>query len=1222
MDGDVSLVARLDKIRSQPKLENQKQTAVVLRAIDEILLDQKSEQTPTAYLAALLSLLPKSSSNRQVEGAIVYLLDLVTSHVPAAVLRSKFSQIVSALTTALSRQDADAPLLRAGIGCLESLLLAQDVAAWAQPQSPESPRGAVAALLTLALDHRPKVRKRALDALKQILTNPPPSPSLDHPAADLAAETALRSLQAHAAQGQSEPSLMHSLQLVKTIAAAERGWPSRKLDALCELLFNISRGSSEYLTMTAFEIFETIFASFADELSSAKLPKLLSSIRDLQPSQTDSQLLPPWLAVLSRAYDVSAQVEPAETFDQLPDIFSTVANFLLSSHHNIRISAAECLKGLLSTCIPDTIILEPSIMDEKTCEKIVKKLNDLLHIKFQSAWMEVFDILSAAFAVFRWRSTPMMNNIVKTVGAFRSNDAFAGKKEADAVIGAAVHAMGPESVLALLPLNLDKPVKGQPGRAWLLPIMRDSVSNTHLNHFRTDLVPLSQVMFQRVLDRKGEKTMDTKVFETVVNQIWACLPGYCQLPLDLQTAFDQSFAETLSNVLYQQPHLRTDVCKALQSLIETNRAISELETDGDLIQQGRLTRIEASANIQHLASFSSNLLAVLFNVYSQTLPQNRGNLLQCINAFLSITSAVELMETFERVANLLDSSLVEQTPQTQASKQKDKTSKMPPTSHTLMDLVITMSTYLPRESFAALFTMAANVVQKKDDPQLQKKAYKLIPRLSESEAGRQAIQERNTELQFLLLYAAKALSPPAKRDRLVSIAELVPTLPRTDLHFIPAVIPEVVMCVKEVNEKARLAAFELLVLMGQKMLEGGTVVNTNVPDMPANAPSVEASLEEYFTMISAGLAGPTPHRTSATITAMTRLLFEFREQLSDATISELVQTMDLFLTSPDREIVRSVLGFVKVCVISLPTAIVEPRLQSLVPNLVAWSHEHKQHFKAKVKHILERMIRRFGAQLIEQLTPEADRKLIVNIRKTRERRKRKQQAGEDGEEDETSHKPGKFESEYDQAIYGSDSDDSELSEDEAATRLLSKDSKKKKKSGNQQYIVEDEDEPLDLLDRKAMAHVSSTKPLPAKKARTSIKPAKNDIDGKLIFNDDSDNDVMAFDDDGMLNGAEPGDGTLEGGINAYIDALKGQDAPQRGHRGKLKFKQKAGRGTDEMDIDVEDLKAARHNANASPGRQRNKQHAQRKGLGVEKQRGASLSSGVRKVQSRAGHRRR
>ena len=40
---------------------------------------------------------------------------------------------------------------------------------------------------------------------------------------------------------------------------------------------------------------------------------------------------------------------------------------------------------------------------------------------------------------------------------------------------------------------------------------------------------------------------------------------------------------------------------------------------------------------------------------------------------------------------------------------------------------------------------------------------------------------------------------------------------------------------------------------------------------PANA-----SINEYMTMVAGGLAGATPHMISATVTAISRLVFEFK----------------------------------------------------------------------------------------------------------------------------------------------------------------------------------------------------------------------------------------------------------------------------------------------------------------------------------------------------------
>lgn len=261
------------------------QAAVVLSAVEETLGEQgTSEFTPTAYFAALLALLPQSISQTNIldstiASPILYLLDIITPFCPSPLLQSKFNQIVVHLAPAFTNPDAGAPLLKAGIGCLESLLLSQDGTAWAVPQKDVSPRRALAGLLNLGVDDRPKVRKRAQEAITKVLKNPPPSPSLNHPAAEMCAVTVLRSVVDLAAagttssKGQHDPRLIHAIQLMH--AVSKGGWPSTKIESLVEALLNISRSNNEFLTMAVFDVFETIFKDGLTEIKSAKLSRVI-----------------------------------------------------------------------------------------------------------------------------------------------------------------------------------------------------------------------------------------------------------------------------------------------------------------------------------------------------------------------------------------------------------------------------------------------------------------------------------------------------------------------------------------------------------------------------------------------------------------------------------------------------------------------------------------------------------------------------------------------------------------------------------------------------------------------------------------------------------------------------------------------------------------------------------------------------------------------------------
>lgn len=502
-----------------------------------------------------------------------------------------------------------------------------------------------------------------------------------------------------------------------------------------------------------------------------------------------------------------------------------------------------------------------------------------------------------------------------------------------------------------------------------------------------------------------------------------------------------------------------------------------------------------------------------------------------------------------------------------------------------MDIVVSIAAYLPRESLSSLFNVASIIISRQHEPHLQKQAYKLIPRLSQSPTGKIALQVRNYDLRHMILQNAEQVQAPARKDRLNAISVIVDALPPADLYFIPCILPEVILRTKETNERARDSAFHLIVQMGEKMRNGGTIDSNKVTNFTTStrtedsAQLVPASIQEYFTILSTGLAGTTPHMISATITAIARAFFHFHASLLSPITGDLLDTLDLFLGSPTREIVRSVLGFVKVYIVVLSAELLRPRLESLIPALVNWSHEHKGNFKTKVKNILERLIRRFGAEVVERCCPQADRKLITNIRKTRERRKRGKTAAQDSTErgDDANPENGvtpshaRFENEFDKAIYGSDASDSsdadiDTEDEEPQTRRKGTDRQGGKK--NETYIHESASDPLDLLDRKSLANVSTTKPLKRPiKTKISTK-SKTDHDGRLVINEDADRDSdadMAGEDTEPKNSGEgmdidqAGSGSkdqqvdLQQGINAYVDAIRGRDSAQRGRGGKLKF---------------------------------------------------------------------
>jgi ribosomal RNA-processing protein 12 len=128
--------------------------------------------------------------------------------------------------------------------------------------------------------------------------------------------------------------------------------------------------------------------------------------------------------------------------------------------------------------------------------------------------------------------------------------------------------------------------------------------------------------------------------------------------------------------------------------------------------------------------------------------------------------------------------------------------------------------------------------------------------------------------------------------------------------------------------------------------------------------------------------------------------------LSEEIQTDVIATVYPLVAARNREIVKSVLGFVKLTIHSLSPEVVQPHLETLVPALMACLSTHKHHFKVQIRHVFERLMRKFGADEIIQYARAAEDadegglKMLSNIYKRKERAaKKRREAAEKGEEE-------------------------------------------------------------------------------------------------------------------------------------------------------------------------------------------------------------------------------
>lgn len=201
------------------------------------------------------------------------------------------------------------------------------------------------------------------------------------------------------------------------------------------------------------------------------------------------------------------------------------------------------------------------------------------------------------------------------------------------------------------------------------------------------------------------------------------------------------------------------------------------------------------------------------------------------------------------------------------------------------------------------------------------------------------------------------------------------------------------------------------------------------------------------------------------------------DDISHEMQSEILTTQLVFLSSSNREIVKSILGFVKLIIHTLPVDVIRPHLKALVPALLGWSHDHKNHFKVKVRHIFERILRRFSwEEVYEYGGNEEAAKVLTNIKKRKERAKRRKAEKDDHEGDTHVAKPTTGDA-FEDVLYGSESELEDSDGDDDMGKQTAKAGKKDKKGGNTARLRMDGDDPIDLLQGTASRITSKADPV-------------------------------------------------------------------------------------------------------------------------------------------------
>ncbi|KAK9073659.1 hypothetical protein SSX86_006253 [Deinandra increscens subsp. villosa] len=1103
-----------------------------IAVISQGLKDDNKPLTPLAYFAATCTSLDKLLSSDpnpppHTVDVFVTIISMVLPAVSSAVIRKESDRVSGLLTRVIlsSSNDADSSTIASGLKAISHLLVVGHRTSWPDVSH------LFGILLGFIADSRLKVRRQAHVCLRDVMQSFQETPVLS-PASEAILSTFERffllaggsNTNPNSKEGSRAQEVLYVLDSLKdSLPLMSVKFSTKILNYFKTLLALHQSAATRRITDALYPL----CLRPSVDVSPEALVDLLCS---LATSVSSNEMSGDNLTFTARLLD--AGMKKVFSFNRqacvvkLPVVFSAFKDILASEHEEPLLVAMEALKSLIHTCIDESLIkqgvdqIKASGSVRKSAPTIIEKLcatvESLLDYSFAAVWDMSFQVVAAMFDKLGEFSSYFLKGTLKSLEGIQKlpDEDFLYRKQLHDCMGVAVVALGPETFLKFLPLNVEAQDPSDVN-VWLIPILKQNIVGARLSFFIESLLDNIRVLKLKSakLEQEG-RIHSARSVDGLVYSLWSLLPSFCNYPVDTAESFKDLETE-LRRALRKEADFRGLICSSLQILIQQNKRIMEGEYEpffGKVsISQQRAVSVYtsevATSNLDVLRSSASEILSTLSGIFMKSTQDEGGSLQKTIGEFASIadksvvsrlfTSTInKLLKVTQKVGNI-------QNTKGSSSMEIDNSSEETSLSLTrakLYDLAVALLPGLGTNEVDVLY-LAVESALKDTESLIQKKAYKVLSTILEHDDS--FISRKFEELLKLMFEVMHSCHCSAKRHRLDCLYFLIAHVSKDKSEqmkreIVASFLTEIVLGLKESNKKTRNRAYEIIVQIGHACVD-------------ENKGGNKANLYNFFNMVAGGLAGESPHMISAAVRGVARLTYEFNDLLSNAFI--VLPSTFLLLQRKSREINKASLGFLKVLVAKSQAEGLQTHMSGMVEALLSWQSVSKNHFKAKVKQLLEMLVKKCGLDAVKEVMPEEHMKLLTNIRKVNERKERKHSANTEEAKSRLSKATTSRLSRWNHSKIFSDFGDEETengnSEDmkiSGRQSLLNSKKSSFKSKRERKRLAEDnyeelDDEPLDLLDRdKTRSSLRSSGGL-KRKLQPDEEP-EIDADGRLIITED------------------------------------------------------------------------------------------------------------------------
>ena len=661
-------------------------------------------------------------------------------------------------------------------------------------------------------------------------------------------------------------------------------------------------------------------------------------------------------------------------------------------------------------------------------------------------------------------------------------------------------------------------------QTWILDLLKSqrsaSTAPTTLSFFQHTILPLARKC-DAFANSSTVTALESNNAKQRVSDLWSIFPAFCRTATDVQDSFPAIallVAKVMSDARY--PDLLLTACAGLRALVET--ALEESNDD----------------DLATFKSLEAKIMPSLFSVVDalSAPPPEDGAEPADMSAAASSTASklsavTATIATYSKACSpAFLASLFKKVMQKLLLATQTTDAKNVPKLMNLLDLCHAIVPTLDSSSVSLMMRAVKPMIRSDaHDALVQKRGYKVLLSLFDHHSKAITTGDSVAATVEFLTSSMMTVHVSARNMRLQCLNHVIGSLEtgnKEQTGIIPTVIGEVMLCLKDSNKKTRESGYACLLTMCEK----------------------RADMQDFYQIILGGYAAQTPHMRSAAVMALSRVVFEYAGEGDDVTrelLPSLLRTTLLLFREQAREVIKSAVGFVRICVAAMSVEELEPLVGEVVLGLMKWNHG-KDRFRAKIKIIMKKLVMRYGYETVRVNVPDEDARLMTHIRKIAERQARKK-AANGGKSVRGSVHEGDFEDMLDSDEEDSDGAktlmtgmtgftqmtaksgktlrDSAIDKSERASKMSKAESLASAKSGVKgagKGVLVREGEDYDMLDASMAKNLKY----------------QNEYDDGYSDGDDSEDEMMEFDDKGRLivEGGDGGFGKEAGGSDSEDDA--------------------------------------------------------------------------------------